>query len=110
MKDYLGREVKVGDIIVMSNLSLLEEHVVVSIPSERTIVVSTKRYRVNNSWARDKTHRWNNIRGRPIASHDGKINKWVRPERIMKIGEFDGDMRQFKTVKQLEREYQSQNT
>jgi hypothetical protein len=108
MKDYFGKEVNVGDTILMCNRSLLEEHVVISIPShENSITVSTLRGR----WGRyNNKIVWINYRYNPIIKHNGKINKWVRANRIIRTGEFNGDMRHFKTVKQLENEYQSQNS
>lgn len=103
IKDRLNNNIEIGDIILMANLSLLEEHVVISIPSKYTITVSTTRSREERVW-RNKVV-WENWRNCPITNHNAKITKWVRPERVLKIGKFSGDMKQFKTINQLEKEY-----
>jgi hypothetical protein len=108
MKDYFGNDVKVGDTILMCNRSLLEAHVVISIPlHENSITVSTLRVR-SESYSNRIV--WSNYWYNPIIKHNGKINKWVDSRRIIRTGEFDGDIRQFKTINQLEHEWKSQNS
>ncbi len=112
MKDYFGNQVEVGDIILLSNLSKLEEHVVLSINSKQTAMsVSCKRYRFTRSWSsrRFKPISWEVDRVNTISVHNSKKSIWVISDRIIKIGKFGGDLKQFKTNRQLENEYNTQN-
>ncbi len=105
MKDYFGNQVEVGDIILVSNLSVLEEHVVLSFNPDKTAMsASCQRYRGVRGWRR-KAICWEVNRKKPITSHNSKKRIWVIPNRIIRIGKYDGNLKEFKTIKQLENEY-----
>jgi hypothetical protein len=107
MRDYFQNEIKVGDVILMANRSILEEHVVISIPSHSSVTVSTARFRSSRNWKNKIV--WEVDSNKSIQNHNGKITKWSNYSRIIKIGEFEGDMNQFKTINKLENEWQLKN-
>ena len=119
MIDYLRNEIEVGDIVLICNLSRLQKHVVVSIPSHnKSITVSTCRHRVKrNKWVWNgvkneyrQTNVWEAWDNPRITEHNTKINKWITPDRIIKLDEkFEGDLSQFKTVKRLEKEFKEKS-